>query len=67
MWPPYRGHFYLHKYPQVAPSKFYAGDVVKYGIFEENSRKFWGEILLAVVCSFILPSVFLPYARTPSY
>ena len=35
---------YAYEYPEVAPSKFYAGQKVEYGIFEENSAKFWGEV-----------------------
>ncbi|MCH5242408.1 MAG: SDR family NAD(P)-dependent oxidoreductase [Muribaculaceae bacterium] len=35
---------YAYEYPEVAPSKFYEDQKVKYGIFEENSGKFWGEV-----------------------
>lgn len=35
---------YAYEYPEVAPSKFYEGQKVEYGIFEENSGKFWGEV-----------------------
>ena len=35
---------YAYEYPEVAPSKFYEGQNVGYGIFEENSGKFWGEV-----------------------
>ena len=35
---------YAYEYPEVAPSKFYEGQKVEYGIFEGNSGKFWGEV-----------------------
>lgn len=35
---------YAYEYPEVRPSKFYEGKKVEYGIFEENSGKFWGEV-----------------------
>ena len=35
---------YAYEYPEVAPVKFYEDQKVEYGIFEENSGKFWGEV-----------------------
>ena len=35
---------YAYQYPEVAPSKFYEAEKVKYGIFEENSGKFWSDV-----------------------
>ena len=35
---------YAYEYPEVAPSNFYEDRKVEYGIFEENSGKFWSEV-----------------------
>lgn len=35
---------YTYEYPEVSPEKFYEGHKVEYGVFEENSQKFWGEV-----------------------
>ena len=35
---------YAYEYPEVKPSKFYEEQKVKYGIFEENSGKFWSTV-----------------------
>ena len=35
---------YAYEYPEVVPAKFYEDQKVEYGIFEENSGKFWGEV-----------------------
>ena len=35
---------YVYQYPELKPSKLYEGDKVEYGLFEENSGKYWGEV-----------------------
>ena len=35
---------YAYEYPEVVPAKFYEVQKVEYGIFEENSGKFWGDV-----------------------
>lgn len=35
---------YVYQFPELRPSKLYEGDKVEYGLFEENSGKYWGEV-----------------------
>lgn len=35
---------YAYEYPEVSPSKLYAGEDVRYSIFEENATRFWGDV-----------------------
>ena len=35
---------YVYQYPELKPSKLYENDKVEYGLFEENSGKYWGEV-----------------------
>lgn len=35
---------YAYQFPELAPKILYKGQPVEYGIFEENSGKYWGEV-----------------------
>ena len=35
---------YVYQYPELKPSKLYEGEKVEYGLFEENSGTYWGEV-----------------------
>ena len=35
---------YVYQYPELTPSKLYEGAKVEYGLLEENSDKYWGEV-----------------------
>lgn len=35
---------YVYQYPSLSPDKLYGNQIPEYGLFEENSGKYWGEV-----------------------